>query len=100
MEWQRMEWQSIPGLVRWAAARFGDTEAVVDGRVRVSYRELGERVEQAAAACGAAGVRGRGWGGGGCRGCPSWRRWWCWRRTRRWGFGRGRSSWWVGRRWG
>ncbi|MHC5902369.1 fatty acid--CoA ligase family protein [Streptomyces sp. S6] len=52
-----MEWQSIPALVRWAAERFGETEAVVDGRVRVSYRELGERVERAAAACGAAGVR-------------------------------------------
>ncbi|MET8980605.1 FadD3 family acyl-CoA ligase [Streptomyces sp. NPDC004539] len=52
-----MEWQSIPGLVRSASERYGETEAVVDGRVRVSYRELGERVERAAAACAAAGVR-------------------------------------------
>ncbi|WP_416971502.1 FadD3 family acyl-CoA ligase [Streptomyces sp. 4F14] len=52
-----MEWHSIPELVRWSAEEFGETEAVVDGRVRVSYRELGDRVERAAAACVAAGLR-------------------------------------------
>jgi acyl-CoA synthetase (AMP-forming)/AMP-acid ligase II len=42
--------------VRSAAERYGAAEAVVDGRTRVSYEELGERVERAAAACLAAGV--------------------------------------------
>ncbi|WP_137988757.1 FadD3 family acyl-CoA ligase [Streptomyces vilmorinianum] len=54
-----LEWGSIAGLVRWAARRYGAAEAVVEGRTRtrVSYEELGERVERAAAACMAAGVR-------------------------------------------
>ncbi|MCY0937727.1 FadD3 family acyl-CoA ligase [Streptomyces sp. H34-S4] len=49
-------WTSIGGLVRDAAARFAGREAVVDGRVRIDYAQLGERVERAAAACMAAGV--------------------------------------------
>ncbi|MEU3689428.1 FadD3 family acyl-CoA ligase [Streptomyces narbonensis] len=52
-----LEWGTIPGLVRAAAERYGPREAVVDGRVRVTYAELGERVERAAAACIATGVR-------------------------------------------
>ncbi|MFJ9803904.1 FadD3 family acyl-CoA ligase [Streptomyces wuyuanensis] len=51
-----LEWGSIPRLVRSAAERHGGREAVVEGRTRVSYGELGERVERAAAACIAAGV--------------------------------------------
>ncbi|MFE9097189.1 FadD3 family acyl-CoA ligase [Streptomyces sp. NPDC007264] len=51
-----VEWGSIPALVRGAARRYGDTEAVVEGRTRVSYAELGARVERAAAACIASGV--------------------------------------------
>ncbi|GGX46324.1 FadD3 family acyl-CoA ligase [Streptomyces fructofermentans] len=51
-----LEWGTIPGLVRDAAARYGDAEAVVEGRARVTYAELGARVERAAAACVAAGV--------------------------------------------
>ncbi|NEC86530.1 FadD3 family acyl-CoA ligase [Streptomyces sp. SID12501] len=51
-----VEWGSIPGLVRAAVERYGDTEAVVDGRTRISYAELGARVERAAAACVASGV--------------------------------------------
>ncbi|MCX5406485.1 FadD3 family acyl-CoA ligase [Streptomyces sp. NBC_00335] len=51
-----LAWTSIGGLVRHAAARYGDREAVVDGRVRIDYAQLGERVERAAAACMAAGV--------------------------------------------
>ncbi|MEV7617505.1 FadD3 family acyl-CoA ligase [Streptomyces sp. NPDC089799] len=51
-----LRWGSIPGLVRAAAERYAGLEAVVDGRNRISYGELGERVERAAAACLAAGV--------------------------------------------
>ncbi|MCX5586204.1 FadD3 family acyl-CoA ligase [Streptomyces erythrochromogenes] len=51
-----LRWRTIAGLVRSASARYGDLEAVVDGRVRISYAQLGERVERAAAACVAAGV--------------------------------------------
>ncbi|MET8421380.1 FadD3 family acyl-CoA ligase [Streptomyces sp. NPDC005134] len=50
------EWGSIPGLVRTAARRYGDREAVAEGRTRISYAELGDRVERAAAACMASGV--------------------------------------------
>ncbi|MFF7574431.1 FadD3 family acyl-CoA ligase [Streptomyces sp. NPDC008061] len=50
------EWGSIPGLVRTAARRYGDREAAVEGRTRISYAELGDRVERAAAACMASGV--------------------------------------------
>ncbi|MFI2434366.1 FadD3 family acyl-CoA ligase [Streptomyces sp. NPDC018693] len=52
-----MECRNIPDLVRWAAARYADTEAVVDGRTRITYAELGARVERAAAACLARGLR-------------------------------------------
>ncbi|MET9761481.1 FadD3 family acyl-CoA ligase [Streptomyces sp. NPDC006372] len=45
------EWGSIPGLVRSAAERYADVEAVVEGRTRITYAELGARVERAAAAC-------------------------------------------------
>lgn len=51
-----LRWGTIAALVRDAADRYGDREAVVDGRVRVGYAQLGERVERAAAACLAAGV--------------------------------------------
>ncbi|MFJ5194920.1 FadD3 family acyl-CoA ligase [Streptomyces sp. NPDC088394] len=50
------EWGTIPGLIRAAARGYGDREAVVEGRTRVSYAELGDRVERAAAACMASGV--------------------------------------------
>ncbi|MER5934923.1 FadD3 family acyl-CoA ligase [Streptomyces sp. NPDC002054] len=51
-----LRWGSIPGLVRAAAAAYARHEAVVDGRVRIDYAGLGERVERAAAACIAAGI--------------------------------------------
>ncbi|MBM4795289.1 fatty acid--CoA ligase family protein [Streptomyces sioyaensis] len=51
-----LEYGAIPHLVRAAALRYGPREAVVEGRTRVSYAELGERVERAAAACIASGV--------------------------------------------
>lgn len=51
-----VEWGSIPELVRSAAERYADVEAVVEGRTRISYAELGARVERAAAACIARGL--------------------------------------------
>ncbi|WP_354381894.1 FadD3 family acyl-CoA ligase [Streptomyces sp. PvR034] len=51
-----LRWGTVAGLVRDAAERFGAREAVVDGRVRISYAQLGERVERAAAACIATGL--------------------------------------------
>ncbi|WP_079273198.1 FadD3 family acyl-CoA ligase [Streptomyces sp. TN58] len=51
-----LRWRTVAGLVRSAAARYADREAVVDGRTRISYAQLGERVERAAAACVAAGA--------------------------------------------
>ncbi|MER5381105.1 FadD3 family acyl-CoA ligase [Streptomyces sp. NPDC002688] len=52
-----LEWGGVPGLVRSATTRFADRDAVVEGRTRISYEELGARVERAAAACVASGVR-------------------------------------------
>ncbi|MEU0217482.1 FadD3 family acyl-CoA ligase [Streptomyces sp. NPDC006265] len=49
-------WESVPDLVRTAAERHADVEAVVEGRTRVTYAELGARVERAAAACMTTGV--------------------------------------------
>ncbi|GAA2319828.1 3-((3aS,4S,7aS)-7a-methyl-1,5-dioxo-octahydro-1H- inden-4-yl)propanoate--CoA ligase FadD3 [Streptomyces hawaiiensis] len=49
-------WGSVPALVQAAAERHADVEAVVEGRTRVTYAELGARVERAAAACLATGV--------------------------------------------
>lgn len=50
-------WGAVPGLVWSAAERYADVEAVVEGRTRITYGELGARVERAAAACAANGVR-------------------------------------------
>ncbi|MFD7661876.1 FadD3 family acyl-CoA ligase [Streptomyces sp. NPDC059788] len=52
-----LEYGTVPRLVRAAAARYGPAEAVAEGRNRLTYAQLGERVERAAAACLAAGVR-------------------------------------------
>ncbi|MFD7630957.1 FadD3 family acyl-CoA ligase [Streptomyces sp. NPDC059851] len=51
-----LRWGSIAGLVRAAATHHADREAVVDGRTRLSYAQLGERIERAAAATLAAGI--------------------------------------------
>ncbi|MFI5545279.1 FadD3 family acyl-CoA ligase [Streptomyces sp. NPDC051815] len=51
-----LRWGTVAGLVRSAAQRYAGREAVVDGRVRIDYAQLGDRVERAAAACLAAGV--------------------------------------------
>ncbi|MGW0766675.1 FadD3 family acyl-CoA ligase [Streptomyces sp. NPDC002676] len=50
------DWDTIPELIQWSAERYADTEAVVEGRTRITYAELGARVERATAACMASGV--------------------------------------------
>ncbi|MCC3778917.1 FadD3 family acyl-CoA ligase [Streptomyces sp. UNOB3_S3] len=51
-----LEFVSIPRLVRMAAERYAAREAVVEGRARITFRQLGERVGHATAGCVAAGV--------------------------------------------
>lgn len=51
-----LRWGSVPRLVAWAAARYGDREAVVDGDRRLTYAELGEQVRGAGRAVIAAGL--------------------------------------------
>ncbi len=56
-----LEWGSIPGLVRAAAARYGDAEALVDSSVaegvrRLSFAQLATEVDRAGRAFIAAGV--------------------------------------------
>lgn len=48
---------TVPALLTAAARERADTEAVVDGAVRWTYRELAERVRAFSAACLASGVR-------------------------------------------
>ncbi|WP_309058878.1 FadD3 family acyl-CoA ligase [Streptomyces sp.] len=50
------QWRSIPELVRSAADRFGDAEAVVDGEQRLTFSELADRVRRTAGAFASAGV--------------------------------------------
>jgi acyl-CoA synthetase (AMP-forming)/AMP-acid ligase II len=47
---------TYPAVVERAAALFADTEAISDGATSISYAELGERVEQCAAALVASGI--------------------------------------------
>ena len=51
-----LEWGTVPGLARSAAARFGAAEAVVDGDVRLSFDELWAAARRAGRAFLAAGV--------------------------------------------
>ncbi|CAN5458892.1 FadD3 family acyl-CoA ligase [soil metagenome] len=44
------KWQTIPEMVLSVGDRFGDSEAVVDGDLRLTYIELAERVRRAAGA--------------------------------------------------
>lgn len=48
--------QTIPEVVRDAAKRFGDREGIVDGDVRLTFRQLGDEIERAACALIASGV--------------------------------------------
>ena len=51
-----LRWPNIPAMLADSVARFESREAIVDGDQRWSYRELGERVDEAARAVVAAGV--------------------------------------------
>jgi acyl-CoA synthetase (AMP-forming)/AMP-acid ligase II len=51
-----MSWETIPELVRSAADRFGDDEAVIDGATRLTFQDLASRVLVAAGAFREAGV--------------------------------------------
>ena len=51
-----LEWGTTPRLVRSAAERFGDADALVDGDVRLSFQGLSDAVVEAARAFIAAGV--------------------------------------------
>lgn len=48
--------RSIPALAQWAAARYRDAEAVVDGETRLTFRDLAERARRATRATIAAGI--------------------------------------------
>ncbi|NUS55463.1 MAG: fatty acid--CoA ligase family protein [Streptomycetaceae bacterium] len=48
--------RTLPELVRTAADRFGDAEAVVDGPLRLTFAELADRVRTAAGAFASAGI--------------------------------------------
>ena len=52
----QVTWPSLPAMVRDAAIRFADTEAVVDGDRRVTYADLVEQVTVAARALAASGL--------------------------------------------
>ncbi len=49
-------WQTIPEMVLSAADRFGDAEAVVDGPLRLTFRQVVERISCAAGAFADLGV--------------------------------------------
>ncbi|WP_326655977.1 FadD3 family acyl-CoA ligase [Streptomyces sp. NBC_00385] len=51
-----MAWRSIPELVRSAGERFGGSEAVVDGDLRLTFAELADRVRRTAGAFASSGV--------------------------------------------
>ncbi len=53
---QRRDWQTIPEMVLSAADRFGDSEAVVDGPLRLTFTEVVYRVRCAAGAFAELGV--------------------------------------------
>ena len=54
-----LEWGTIPNMVAHSARRYGDHEAIVTGEERITYRELGERVDATTKAFIAAGVEAR-----------------------------------------
>src|SRR5438477_9932813 len=73
---EKLPWRSIPDLARWAAAEYGDAEAVVMSEasergpsgpaagqerktedVRLTFSQLADAITQAARACVAAGIQ-------------------------------------------
>ncbi|WP_327116873.1 FadD3 family acyl-CoA ligase [Nocardia sp. NBC_01730] len=52
-----MTWETIPQMVSSSADRFGDAEAVVDGRQRLSFNQLADRIRCAAGAFANAGTQ-------------------------------------------
>ena len=52
----RVPWETIPEMVLSTADRFGDATAIVDGDLRLTFRELAARVRRAAGAFAGAGV--------------------------------------------
>lgn len=52
----RPNWQTIPEMVLGAADRFGDAEAVVDGPLRLTFREIVDRIRCAAGAFASLGI--------------------------------------------
>jgi len=51
-----LQWESVPGLLSFAAERFGDREAVVDGPVRLTFSELAAQALEVTRALIASGV--------------------------------------------
>ncbi|MBD0322707.1 MAG: AMP-binding protein, partial [Aldersonia sp.] len=51
-----MTWQTIPEMVLSTGDRFGNAEAVVDGPLRLTFRELTHRIRCAAGAYASAGI--------------------------------------------
>lgn len=51
------EHATIPELIRWSAATYGDTLAVIDRDRRITYTELGALIDQAAQAMVASGIQ-------------------------------------------
>ena len=49
--------RSIPALAQWAADRYGDAEAVVDGDTRLTFRQLAVLAHQATRGAMALGIR-------------------------------------------
>lgn len=52
-----MTWQTIPEMVLSSGDRFGDAEAVVDGQLRLTFRETAHRIRCAAGAFADIGIR-------------------------------------------
>jgi acyl-CoA synthetase (AMP-forming)/AMP-acid ligase II len=50
-------YQTLPQVVTWAAREFGDAPALIDGDLRLSFRQLLEQTDRAARAFLAAGLR-------------------------------------------
>jgi HIP---CoA ligase len=51
-----LAWQTIPEMVLSAADRFGDAEAIVDGPLRYTFREVVDRIRCAAGAFASLGI--------------------------------------------